>query len=64
MALKDLDIKGEYRSDRCDLIQDFYIPCLEKATLYSRAVGFFSSTSMAAVASGLTALIRSRGRCA
>lgn len=62
MALKDLDIKGEYRSDRCDLIQDFYIPCLEKATLYSRAVGFFSSTSMAAVASGLTALIRSGGK--
>jgi len=35
---------------------------LERATLYQRAVGFFSSTSMAAAAKGLTALIRSGGK--
>lgn len=52
----------EYRSDCFDLIQDFYIPCLEKATVYSRAVGFFSSSSMAAAAKGLTALIQAGGK--
>ena len=62
MSLKDLAIQNEYRSDRCDLIQQFYIPCLEKATIYKRAVGFFSSTSMAAAATGLTALIRVGGK--
>lgn len=62
MSLKHLDIQDEYRSDRCDLIRDFYIPCLENSTIYSRAVGFFSSTSMSAAAKGLTALIRSGGR--
>jgi HKD family nuclease len=62
LSLRNLDLQDEYRSDRDCLIQDFYIPCLEKATLYSRAVGFFSSTSMAAVAKGLTALIRSGGK--
>lgn len=62
MSLKHLDIEDEYRSDRCDLIRDFYVPCLENSTIYSRAVGFFSSTSMSAAAKGLTALIRSGGR--
>jgi DNA phosphorothioation system restriction enzyme len=62
LSFKDLSLQDEYRSNRFDLIQDFYIPCLEKATVYSRAVGFFSSTSMAAAAQGLTALIRSGGK--
>jgi superfamily II DNA or RNA helicase len=61
LSLRELAIRDEYRSDRCDLIEDFYIPCLEQATVYSRAVGFFSSTSMIAVSKGLTALIRAGG---
>ncbi len=62
MSLRSLKLSDEYRSDNCQLIQDFYLPCLEQATLYSRAVGFFSSTSMAAVASGLTVFIRTGGQ--
>jgi len=61
-CLRDLKLQSEYRSDRGDLVQDFYIPCLENSRLYSRAVGFFSSTSMASVAEGLLALIQSGGR--
>ena len=57
--LNDLSLQSEYRSDTCDLVQDFYIPCLENSILYSRAVGFFSSTSMATVAKGLMSLLRS-----
>jgi len=60
--LRDLIIQDEYRSDRNNLIQDFYIPCLENATVYRRAVGFFSSSSMAVAARGLTALIRAGGK--
>jgi superfamily II DNA or RNA helicase len=62
LSLKDLDIQDEYRSDRCNLINDFYLPCLQNSTVYSRAVGFFSSTSIAAAARGLTALIKTGGR--
>jgi DNA phosphorothioation system restriction enzyme len=61
-CLRDLNLQSEYRSDRGDLVQDFYIPCLKNSMLYSRAVGFFSSTSMASVAGGLLALIQSGGR--
>lgn len=62
MGLRDLSIQDEYRSDRGDIIRDFYLPCLANATVYKRAVGFFSSTSMAAAARGITALIRSGGK--
>lgn len=62
MSLSHLTPQDEYRSDRDNLIQDFYLPCLKHSTLYRRAVGFFSSTSMAVAAKGLTALIRAGGK--
>jgi len=62
LSLRNLAIQDDYRSDGSDLIREFYIPCLENSTVYKRAVGFFSSTSMAVVAKGLTALIRSGGK--
>lgn len=62
MSLKALKIRDEYRSDSCNLIQDFYVPCLESSVIYSRAVGFFSSTALAAAAKGILALIRSGGK--
>lgn len=62
MSLKDLTIQIDYRSNECNIVEDFYIPCLEQAITYDRAVGYFSSSSMACVARGLTAFIRAGGR--
>ncbi|MBE9045605.1 DEAD/DEAH box helicase family protein [Pleurocapsales cyanobacterium LEGE 10410] len=62
MNLKSIHIQDHYRSDRHNLIKDFYIPCLSATTLYSRAVGYFSSTSIVAVAQGLAALIDAGGK--
>ena len=62
VSLKNLHIQDQYRSDRHHLIRDFYIPCLENSVIYRRAVGFFSSSSMAVVAKGLAAFIHSGGR--
>ncbi len=62
MSLKDLDLRNQYRSDRHNLLEDFYVPCLEQSLTYDRAVGFFSSTSLAAAAKGVSALIRVGGR--
>ena len=62
MSLQDISIQDHYRSDRNNLIQDFYVPCLSETTLYSRAVGYFSSTSIIAVAQGLAALIEAGGK--
>ncbi|MFG6097880.1 hypothetical protein SPB21_21620 [Leptothoe sp. ISB3NOV94-8A] len=62
MTLQDVAIHEDYRSDRNDLICDFYVPCLSQSVRYDRAVGFFSSTSMAAVARGLATFIRTEGK--
>ncbi|MBM0740252.1 DNA phosphorothioation system restriction enzyme [Phormidium sp. CLA17] len=62
LSLKDLNLRNQYRSDRHNLLEDFYIPCLSRSLTYDRAVGFFSSTSLAAAAKGMTALIRAGGR--
>ena len=62
VSLQDLPIRADYRSSDCDIVQDFYIPCLEQATAYDRAVGYFSSSSMICITQGLTAFIRSGGR--
>ena len=62
MSLSDLKIKDDYRSDIDSLVDDFYLPCLAESHIYNRAVGFFSSSSLVAVAKGLTALIRSGGK--
>jgi superfamily II DNA or RNA helicase len=62
LNLPNIDIKDHYRSDRNNLIEDFYIPCLSKTISYSRAVGYFSSTSIVAVSQGLAALIEAGGK--
>ena len=62
MSLRELDLLETYRSDDCDLVKDFYEPCLKRSLTYDRAVGFFSSSALALVARGLTAFIQAGGR--
>jgi superfamily II DNA or RNA helicase len=52
-GLRGLNIQTHYRSDRDDVVRDFYIPALSVATRYSRAVGYFTSTSLAIFARGV-----------
>ena len=62
MSLIDLALRNQYRSDRHDLLNDFYIPCLQQAQTYDRAVGFFSSTSLALAAQGLATFVKTGGK--
>lgn len=41
MSLKDIDVKIEYRSLLHNIASEFYIPALNQAISYDRAVGFF-----------------------
>lgn len=52
-GLRSLSLNGRYRSNLDDVVEGFYIPCLSAASTYSRAVGYFTSTSMALFARGL-----------
>ena len=62
MSLRDYTIKGEYRSLIDNVVQDFYIPLLGQATVYKRAVGFFSSTSLVEISKGIAAIAKRNGK--
>lgn len=62
MSFKKLYLKESYSSDEeDDVLFDFYIPVLEKATNYDRLAGFFSSTSLAIAAKGISKFIQNKG---
>ena len=62
MNLSDLHFKTEYRSFVDNVPKDFYEPALKNGILYQRAVGFFSSSSLAVIADGIEGLIKNGGR--
>ena len=62
MSLKEHNIKSEYRSLIDNVVQNFYIPLLDEATLYQRAVGFFSSSSLVEISKGIASLAKCGGK--
>jgi superfamily II DNA or RNA helicase len=60
-SLRLFGIKPEYRSDRDNLVRDFYVPCLSLSAVYRRAVGYFTSRGLSAAAQGISALINGGG---
>lgn len=54
-------LKQEYRSDTDNIHRDFYVPCLTNAVKYDRAVGYFTSDSLALIARGLVPFISNPG---
>lgn len=59
--LRDLRLKGVYKSDQDDILRDFYFPALSVANRYDRAVGFFSASTLSHAAQALTAFIAGGG---
>lgn len=62
MNLKEIDLKHSYESDCGDLIELFYEPVLNCAIKYCRLAGFFSSSSLAIAARGLSSFIKRGGK--
>lgn len=62
MVFTNIDVKPEYRSLSDDVVRDFYIPLLNEAILYKRAVGFFSSTALVEISKGISGLVRNGGK--
>ncbi len=61
LCLRDLQLKVCYRTPD-DILNSFYIPCLESSVIYRRATGFFTSTALAEAARGLVQFARNGGR--
>lgn len=62
MSFRDYHIKSEYRSLTDNVVQDFYIPLLHEATVYKRAVGFFSSSSLIEISKGIGDMAKNGGK--
>ncbi len=62
MSLQDIEIKSEYRSLLDNVAKDFYIPLLQQAVSYKRAVGFFSSSALVEISKGISALVKNGGK--
>ncbi len=56
-----LEIKKEYRTSNDSVSEDFYKPILQLSRTYDRAVGFFSSSGLANIATGLLPFIKNGG---
>ncbi|TJY69480.1 DEAD/DEAH box helicase [Arthrobacter sp. CAU 1506] len=53
LGLRSLHLNDRYRSDQEDVVANFFVPAFTVATSYSRAVGYFTSTSLALYARGI-----------
>src|SRR3990172_6057579 len=53
MGLRDLSLKDGYRSDRENLIEEFFLPCLDNCIEYDRAVEYASLKSLTGYYFGL-----------
>lgn len=50
MGLRDIQLKKEYRSDRDDIISEFFFPCLSHCIQYDRCVDLVSVKSLTTLA--------------
>ena len=49
MGLREIDLKEEYRSDRNDIVTEFFFPCLSNCIEYDRCVDFLSIETLATI---------------
>ena len=60
--LRKLGLRTNYSSESDDLYADFFLPALSQATVYRRAVGFFSLGVLLNTPAAMSRLVASAGR--
>ena len=63
-SFAELDLENSYFSglDGQNLIEEFYLPVLERAISYDRVAGYFSSASLSIAAKGVAGLLENGGK--
>jgi len=61
MSFKKINLKSTYNSEDDSILNNFYIPVLEQAVSYDRAVGFFSASMLTYAAQGLSKFAANQG---
>ena len=49
MGLREIELKEEYRSDKDDIVAEFFFPCLSHCIEYDRCVDFLSIQTLATI---------------
>lgn len=62
MALKNQNFKYSYRSNKDNIYDEFYTPCILNSNKYYRATGYFTSSSLVLLAKGLEKFIFEGGK--
>lgn len=62
MSFKDIDIQIRYRSDIHNFPRDFLIPVLSNTDLYKRGVGYFSTSALVQLSTGLFEMAKHGGK--
>ena len=62
MGYESLNILRSYKTNKNDIVREFYVPILTQSVLYKRAVGFFSSTALIELSKGISGLIKNGGK--
>lgn len=62
MSFEEIRIKGTYRTNEDNIIDDFLVPVLKQSIKYKRAAGFFSSTALIKLSYGISGLIKNHGQ--
>ena len=60
MGLRELSLKEEYRSDRENLIEEFFIPCLDTCIEYDRAIEYATLKSLTGYYFGLKSFLENK----
>ena len=61
MSLRSIDLHISYNSDNDNILDNFYVPVLSESISYKRIGGYFSSSSFALAARGLSKFIINNG---
>ena len=62
MSLTDIDLRLQYRSDRDNLVKDFYVPCMNESIVYDMAVGYFTNNSLVQATKGIERFLEHDGK--
>ena len=62
LSLSEINLKEEYRSDRDDIVAEFFFPCLSNCIEYDRCVDFLSIQTLATIAMAFDNFARGKAK--
>jgi HKD family nuclease len=62
LGLKGIELKEEYRSDKNDIVAEFFFPCLSQCIEYDRCVDFLSIQTLATIAMAFENFVGGKAR--